>query len=311
MTPTAATAAAAETATAAADLVRALAVLAEPPGPAHEAIAAALDLGAVPDRAAYTDVLALGVAPYAAVYLGPEGMLGGAAADRIAGFWRAVGQVPPAEPDHLSALLGLYAVLLESEDRQDDPARAAMRRRARSVLLWEHLLTWVPLFAQSVAAAGSPFYANWAALVVEVLLAEAAELGLPESASAALPVALREAPGLPDEVERARDLASDLLSPVRSGVVLSRRDLAQAARDLGLALRIGERSYVLAAMLEQDPVLTLEWVATRADVWASRHRALVEALGPVAEFWTDRAVTTAQTCRARHTELQEVRDHVQ
>jgi sulfite exporter TauE/SafE len=36
-------------------------------------------------------------------------MLGGAARERVAGFWRAVGLVPPPEPDHLAALLGLAA----------------------------------------------------------------------------------------------------------------------------------------------------------------------------------------------------------
>ena len=36
-------------------------------------------------------------------------MLGGEARDRIAGFWRALGLVPPPEPDHLAVMLGLYA----------------------------------------------------------------------------------------------------------------------------------------------------------------------------------------------------------
>ena len=59
--------------------------------------------------------------PYASVYLGPDGALGGEGADRAAGFWRASGLTPPAEPDHLTALLALYASLGE----------AAARRRPR------------------------------------------------------------------------------------------------------------------------------------------------------------------------------------
>jgi hypothetical protein len=39
--------------------------------------------------------------PYAAVYLGAEGGFGGEAADRVAGFWRAIG-VPPPGPNQIT-----------------------------------------------------------------------------------------------------------------------------------------------------------------------------------------------------------------
>jgi hypothetical protein len=284
------------------DLLLALAVLSESPQPSHRVVSEALDLGALPQASVYTQVLGLSVLPYAAMYLGPEGMLGGEAADRVAGFWRAVGQVPPAEPDHLAALLGLYAVLADAEAAEEDPARAVLRRRARSALLWEHLLSWVPVFARAIESAGSSFYADWAALLVEALVAEAAEL----TPADALPRHLIDAPGLPDEVEGARDLAQSLLTPARSGLVLTRRDLARGARECGLGLRVGERAYVLAAMLEQDAPATLDWVATEADRWAAHHRQDISMLGSVAVFWAERAETTAAACRARQTTLQEV-----
>ena len=65
------------------------------------------------------------------VYLGAEGMLGGAARDRVAGFWRALGLVPPAEPDHLAALLGLAAALADASATSASPRRAAARRGTR------------------------------------------------------------------------------------------------------------------------------------------------------------------------------------
>ena len=43
--------------------------------------------------------------------------MGGLARERIAGFWNAVGLTPPPEPDHLAALLGLYASLTERASR--------------------------------------------------------------------------------------------------------------------------------------------------------------------------------------------------
>jgi hypothetical protein len=289
-----------------AEVLRALAVLCESPHPSHERVSQALDLGSAPSAAERTQALTLGAVPYASVYLGPEGMLGGEAADRVAGFWRALGYVPPAEPDHLAALLGLLAALIEAEAAEEDPARAALLRRARSVLLWEHLLTWVPLFARAVAGTGSAFYAAWAGLLVEVLTAEA--VGLPEPEQ--LPLALREAPGLPDEVESARDLAGALLTPVRTGIVITRSDLARGARAEGLGLRVGERAFTLASMLDQDPVTTLGWLAEHAEAWASEHRHDLGSLGPVAAFWADRATTTTTACRTRQDPTEEVLTHV-
>lgn len=284
------------------EVFRALAVLCESPHPSHAALATALDLGVPPPAAEHTQVFTFGAVPYAAVYLGAEGMLGGDAADRVAGFWRALGYVPPAEADHLAALLGLLATLSEAEQAEPDPARAALLGRARAVLLWEHLLTWVPTFARAVAASGSPFYTDWAALLVEVLVAESAAVDPPT----ALPAALASAPGLPEDVDSVRDLAAALLTPVRSGLVLTRTELARATRDLGLGLRIGERSYVLASMLEQDAVATLDWVAHRADDWAAHHTRDAETLGAPARFWAERATTTAITCRARRDSTEEV-----
>ncbi|HAC46500.1 MAG TPA: hypothetical protein DCF65_10605, partial [Chloroflexi bacterium] len=82
--------------------------------------------------------------PYASIYVGAEGKLGGEARDRVAGFWRALHLTPPAEPDHLAALLGLYATLADMEAAEQDPARRQLRRSSRQALLWEHLLSWLP-----------------------------------------------------------------------------------------------------------------------------------------------------------------------
>src|SRR5829696_8795920 len=122
------------------ELFRALGAFIEPPHDGTGALADALELGAVPDPADYTEVFVFQLYPYASVYLGAEGMLGGEARDRVAGFWRALGQLPPAEPDHLSVMLALYARLVEIEENEPDAARRAGWRGARKAFLWEHLL---------------------------------------------------------------------------------------------------------------------------------------------------------------------------
>ena len=230
------------------------------------------------------------------MYLGAEGKLGGEARDRVAGFWRALGRVPPPEPDHLAALLGLYATLGEREQAENDEARRRLVREARRALLHEHLLSWTGPYLDRVTELATPYYRAWAEVLRETLAAEAEQLG----AARALPAALREAPTLeaPSAVGGAAFVAQ-LLAPVRTGVILVRTDLVTAARELGLALRIAERRYVLEALLGQDAAATLHWLSRLAAGRAARHASA---------FWAQRAEGCAAVLAeaAGHAEAQEV-----
>lgn len=286
------------------ELLRALGRFAEPPGEDHGRLARLLELPEAPDAAAFTDTFGLQLYPYASVYLGAEGMLGGAARDRVAGFFRTLRATPPVEPDHLAVLLGAAADLAEREAAADlaerevaaDGDAAAAWRRSRAALLWEHLLSWVPPYADRVIALAGP-YAPWAHLLLDVLRHEADAVG----PSPSLPLQLRVAPGLGDPRDGARDHAAreflgHLLAPVRTGVILTRTDLLRAARDLGLGGRIGERRYVLSALLAQAPDAVLGWLADEADRRAHAH-AVHAWTGSVAQFWADRAAVTAALLR--------------
>ncbi len=267
------------------ELLRALGVLCEPPEAAHVAVAEALRLPGRIDAADHTELFGFQLVPYASVYLGADGMLGGEAADRVAGFWRALRLTPPPEPDHLAALLGLYATLGEAEDGERDPARQALWRQARRALLWEHLLTWAVAYARAVASAAPPFHAAWAELLQRTLLAEAADLEPP----ATPPLHLRDAPRLPEAGEDASALVGALLAPVRSGLILTRWDLGRAAASLGLGLRMGERAFALRSIVDQDPRATLAWLADEAAGWAARHRETEATLGEIGRHWRNRA----------------------
>jgi TorA maturation chaperone TorD len=248
------------------ELIRALAVLAEAPAPEHERVAAALGLP-TPRAEEYAELFLFQLYPYASVYAGAEGMLGGEARDRVAGFWRALGLVPPAEPDHLAALLGLYAAL-----------ETAGHRRA---LLWEHLLSWLlPWLAKLDEIAPGP-YREWGRLLAAALEQEAREHGPLDR----LPLHLREAPPLAQD-----DLLEGLLAPVRSGMLLVRDDLLRAAAELGLGARVAERRYVLRALLGQDAGAVLGWLQAEAARWAGIHEATPGAIG---RFWQGRAEAAA------------------
>jgi hypothetical protein len=226
--------------------------------------------------------------PYASVYVGAEGMLGGEARDRVAGFWRAIGLVPPAEADHLATLLGLYAELRERCEEETEPLRRSALDRASCALLWEHLVPWVPLYTQKMRAIGDEFYRAWAELLERALRAEAHE----HAAASLLPLHLREAPSFADPREAgAQSFIAALLAPVRSGFIIVRDDLARAARQLGLGLRQGERRFVLESLFAQERVPVLDWLEAEA---LSAAQGVSDAFPPVIRtFWSARAAGAA------------------
>jgi TorA maturation chaperone TorD len=281
------------------ELFRALAVFAEPPTAESEPVARALGLGALPSASEHTDVFVFQLYPYASVYLGAEGMLGGEARDVVAGFWRALRQTPPAEPDHLSVMLALYAELAGHEADEEDDARRDSWRRVRVAYLWEHLLSWLPVYLSKLKEIASPFYRRWGELLLDALLEEARATtkATPEATMQAMPqlsLHLRHKAGLVDPREgEAGEFLQTLLSPARSGMILVRSDLTRAARTLELGLRVGERKYVLESLLAQDARGVLGWLAHEARDWRARHRKQRETLGETARAWEARAAAAA------------------
>jgi TorA maturation chaperone TorD len=275
------------------ELFRALAVFAEPPAPESAPVARALELGALPEASEYTDLFVFQLYPYASVYLGAEGMLGGEARDRVAGFWRALAEAPPAEPDHLSVMLALYAHLSELEANEADDVRRESWRRARAAYLWEHLLSWLPAYLSKLTEIAAPFYRRWGELLRDALREEAHALS--GAHAPRLSLHLREAAGLADpRAGETAEFLQTLLSPARSGMILVRSDLGRAARTLKLGLRAGERKYALESLFAQDARGVLAWLACEARAWGARHRLERETLGQIARAWEAKAEASAQ-----------------
>jgi TorA maturation chaperone TorD len=282
---------AAETAAGRWELLRALGALAVGPPAATAGPAASLGLRRW-SAAEHTRAFVLSLPPYASVYLGPEGKLGGEGADRVAGVWRAVGLAPPGDADHLAAILALYAELGEAS--QAAATRQARDRLAhlRTAVLWEQLCSWVPVYLDAIR--GDPPFAPWADLLDRALRREAALSEPP----AELPLALRRAPRGPAAGGGRRDLLDAVTAPVRAGFVLSHADLAAAARQSGTGLRRGERRFALAAMLEQDPAAALAWLGRHAKRWSGLHARRAAARpgagrADPARWWARRAADAA------------------
>lgn len=262
------------------ELIRAVGAIALDPPPASDAVCGAVGLHAM-SGAEHTEAFVLLAPPHAAIHLGAEGKLGGEALDRVEGFWRALGAAPPHDADHLGVLLLAYAGLGEMDD---DAAAHAAR-----ALLHEHLLSWAPGYLDALGANSAPVVAEWCELALDVLRDEAERADLPGE----VPLALREAP-MPITADASLDdLLDAMVAPVRSGVVLTQRDVAGGARTIGVGFRRGERRFALKAMFEQDKPATLAWYAALARAAAARHLASYGD-GVTGRWWLARATATAQ-----------------
>ncbi|MCY3612455.1 MAG: molecular chaperone TorD family protein [Gemmatimonadetes bacterium] len=271
------------------ELLRALGSLIEPPSHEHSRVAAAIGLPLPPGPSVHGTVVAFQRYPYASVYLGPEGMMGGEARDRVAGFRRALGVDAETDEDHLASLLALLAALDGWQREELAEARRVLLAQARVTLVWEHVASWLGPYLASFDGCGDAFYEAWADLLGEAMNEVTGEMELPRY----LPAALREAPGLADpRREGGGAFLAGLLAPVRAGVIILRDDLVRLGDEVGLACRAGERRYVLRSFFAQDPAGTLRWLAGHARGWSER----VAGRGPepIARWWSGRACESAR-----------------
>lgn len=268
------------------EIFRALALFAEPVRATHAHVAEALELGALPAESEYTETFIFQLYPYASVYLGGEGMMGGEARDAVAGFWRALNLTPPAEPDHLAVMLALYAELAGREgEASDERARAALHQ-ARKAFLHEHLLSWLHVYLRKLQEVAAPFYQRWSETLKRALLEELEEVGQSQQ----LPLHLRDSLSLRDPREDEwEEFLQSLLAPARSGMILTRADLMRAAQSLGLALRMGERKFILRSLFHQNAKEVLRWLREEAARWQEIHRQEQEALGTIAAAWLEKS----------------------
>ncbi|HZD22607.1 MAG TPA: molecular chaperone TorD family protein [Acidimicrobiia bacterium] len=271
-----------------ADLLRTLGVLTERPSPGVAALAETLGLDA-PSPVEHTELFLQQLPPYASIYLDPTGKIGGGARDRVAGFWRAMSMTPPAEPDHLAALLGLWATIIEATVEEPGPERRGLLKHSARTLVWEHLSSWLIPYLRRFRELSTGPYGDWADLLAAVL-----EEPL-EGPSPILPMHLREKR---EQLSNDNDLIAYLLTPIRSGIIITRADLGRAAADLRLGMRLGERAFSLASLLDQAHRSILAWLAVEADRQAAMYQS-VRVGAVITEEWASRALDTSETLRRR------------
>jgi len=271
------------------ELLRALGAVIEKPDASVTRLAAMLELPTQPTASEHAFLFEQQLVPCASRYLSPDGDHAAVICERMASFWRAAGATPPPDPDHLGRLLGFYAELVDMQARETHEARRHAVGRLRKAVLWEHLLTWVPAYLSKVDLVAPRVYRRWGQLLWQVSAREAWVVGLPAS----VPPILTELATLPDPpLGDVEGLVAYLVAPARSGVILAPVDIRRAADALHVPVPDGSVRESLVALIGVRQAGMLEWLATEARRWETRHERNKALLPALSDHWMRRAHAT-------------------
>jgi putative dimethyl sulfoxide reductase chaperone len=250
--------------------------------------------------AAHQHLFGFNIFPFESFFLDSSGLLGGPVSDAVLDAYRQASyEAPPGgeSADHIGHELGLLALLSGAEadaHRDGLPAVGARLARQQARFLHDHLLRWLPPLALAINEQGQPFYTALARLTLELALDHGGAGAGEALAAAELP------PGpdlLADEQTSLRDIASYLLTPVYSGIYLSRDGIARLARQEQLPRGFGERRQMLLNLFRSAAQYDgLDALLGRFTGLCNRWAAGYARMGPpsaMGEPWRRRAEETA------------------
>ncbi len=237
-------------------------LLLAPPSPAlWEEAAILVDLAAVTDKRPealaidYEYVFGRNVYPYESLYRDEELMLNTATAEQVAATYSACGFSPTQNVgalDHLGLEFIFLARLIATEATalaDGKPDRYHWARQQMAAFLVGHLAVWVPIWARAVQRIPAhSFYQNLASLAVEFIGSELERLSPPvPTLPTYIPLQSATAPA---DIDELGALVRHLITPVRSGIFLSRADCTLLARQLGFTVPIGDRFTMVRTLFE-------------------------------------------------------------
>ncbi len=231
--------------------------------------------------------------PFASIYLSSEGNIGGESRSVIAGFYSALGIPTPSDPDHLASLLRLLSGILSKEAELSsagwdavDQGRLASVSRARSVLVNDHLATWLPAYLLRAKEVAPRPLMGWVLCALDLISVMVGEC--------------QDAPPVPQEPygnyvppNSSEELISWITTPSRSGIIVTHWDISNIAESLGLALRIGRKRFVLEELWGQAGTEVVGFIEAMA---VHQVKLFDEYSGdlPSLQAWSAKAVGTMQ-----------------
>ncbi len=243
--------------------------------------------------------------PFEGAYLDPEGTIGGAATDALWALFRASGFHPnirSVDVEHLATALRALAFTSGAEaDAVADGHQGAIEktRGLARQMLDEHVLRWVPIWANAVRRTQEPFPAALVDQVESLALSHRASLpGDPRAFE--LPPA---PPLLDDERTGLREIGAWLSKPALSGLVLTRVDLQRIGRGLEVPRGFGDRAQLLINLLRSAARFevfgrTVQALEAELDAQLEAlHTPQLEGAKALLGTWTDRATLTRGVLR--------------
>jgi hypothetical protein len=73
-----------------------------------------------------------------------------------------------------------------------------------------------------------------------------------------------------------------------------------------MGLRMGERKFILKALLAQDASAIFDWLIEEATLWTKRHQEHRETLGGISQAWEEKSKAAALLLKELKAEAQEV-----
>jgi TorA maturation chaperone TorD len=255
-----------------AEILEALAEVIENPDP-HPDILEVLEL--VWTRDGFTELFDFDLPPFASYYLTIGPVLGGEPVGYLRGLLSAYlrPELQPSQPDSLSFLLRLLALLL----RQQSADRALP-------IFYEALSPWLGTYARAIASFAPLGFTRIGALLGEV--SQDWSAAMPSAFS--LPYLLRSAPE-PLEMKDRETVIDSLLSPIASGLILPRSELIRITHRHGLGMRPGGRRFSFQSLLDTSPSETLGAIL---EVIATQMNWYRDIDSPVALWWHRRLAST-------------------
>lgn len=252
--------------------------------------------------------------PYEGLFTESDGMLGGPTSESLMRLYAEHGYrpAPDAAPDHLGYELALLAFLCGAEaDALEDGLTtiAGQLRRRQRLFLTTHLLRWLPPLVAAIRRHEVPFHAAAADLLLALAADHIAVLG-------DAPVTPDPLPAPPDLMEDAEtglgQIATYLLTPLYSGLYLSRATLAALGRGHRLPRGFGDRRPMLltllrtAAQYDALPALLddLHGLIDRECAVYEQIAADNPMLAPFVQPWRKRAAACGATFRGAAGQLQ-------
>ena len=255
------------------------------------------------------------VHPYQSYFLDPAGLLGGPVTESVIQCYGRSGFQPETSAesaDHIGFELGFLATLCAAESEALEANAAQQIQERQFAFLHEHLLRWIGPLTLAIDQQDQPFYSAVTDVTLDLLQEQAAGLEAHFGRPAKEKIAPTNIPDLlADEKTGLKQIADFLLTPLYSGIYLSRDDIGRLARRQAVPRGFGDRRVLLLNLLRTaanydalgEIINDLGGMARR---WEGAHAEMADrpGIGAYAASWRSRAAGTVELLAQMHSRIE-------